>query len=1502
MKRSPFIWILTSFLTVVLTVYWAYTLSVPTDTSTGASSKIITDYRSAAATIDARRMHATLQQLTRMPERLTGLAGATAAANYLRETFTEMGFASTDSAGFWGRNGTKRLITERFPVLIPVDKGSRLTLADSPDGSSVIRLDPLWPNLVRTSTVAPDGIDGPLVYAGDGTPGALNGQTVAGSIAVVQFDCGQNWLTLASLGARAIVFVESENVTRGEAELKFLTVPADIPRFWVKAVDGERLRTLVQTALPSSPPRVTLTATVDWEWLDGENVLAILPGTDPNVADEPVILEAYYDAMSIVPTLAPGAEQACGVAALLELARFLKDHPLKRPVLFLATAGHGQALAGTKAFVQRHFIDANPAVNSALFLSLDLSSGSDRLGLLYKGYFYDETARFLQPWVSQLARRSAALANEIGQALGVDPDRLLVDGVNPTKGRTWQTYIPGNIALNSEPVMLAGRAGLSLVTVEDARLKTDTPHDVLEQVNMVNLTRQTQTLALLLPNLLNTSAPFLTKRLANLWTELSGRVVEFDVSVSVLPDKPVPNALVVTPGRFSSRTLMGVRTIPFTKSDADGRFTVSGLPSSRAVGRERSTIELAAYGLDPSTGAVRYAPDRGQQGAGNFPITIPMIQARREASVVVFRCVALTLLDLIDQRTFNPFIQTVIYDAGTNGTPFLFGYAEPRSGLSNTPLPGMVFFGQPGTRFRITMSSGLAGKQLLLLNATADDPDGDGIPLPGGGPATDTPLYIPYQAAHDMWTLDDFRLRQFARYGIVNHQVDRLHDSAGRLLTEARQGLEHRRYDTYVASSKAAWSIESRAYPDILGTVEDAILGVMFYLALLVPFSYFVERLLFAARRIETRILGVTGVFVAVFLALQAIHPAFSITLTPLIVLLAFLIITMAAAVIVIVTMKFEARMSGVKRDQEGRHEDDVSRSGAIGASITLGIANLRHRPFRTVLTCVTLILLTFSVLSFTSVTAYLRTNTTDYPKAHATYDGLLLRTRSWEPLAEEAYATLANEFEKQGPVAPRAWYYSSRMGDRSFVDLHNPTTDSSFVATALVGISEQETRLRPELRQALVAGRWFEEGGEDGVVLPVRVAALLGITASSLAGSTVTVAGATVPVIGLVDGTRLDRLTDLDAEPLTPVDFVQMSERRKNGPPDPEEFEAYVHLSSDNVVFLPYGFVMRVGGQLMSVGIRMKDAPAVLNALDNLMPRTALTLFAGVGERVVLYSTIGATSVGGLSDLFIPVLISALIVMNTMLGSVYERTREISVFNAVGLAPAHVGALFIAEAVVYSVIGVIVGYLLGQTVAHLIIVSGWLPGFQLNVSSLAAVGASVLVMVVVIASTLYPARMASRLAMPAAEMGWRLPVPEKDRLTVVLPFTVTGGQATGVNLFLKEYLDAHTEVAVGDFACEGVTLERGLVGVAGGLSLGFVVWLTPYDLGVSQRAALRTTPTDDAAIFDLTLVIDRLSGDNPSWLRLNRVFLNVIRKQFLIWRTLGKAGQQAYVMRGGAR
>ena len=75
------------------------------------------------------------------------------------------------------------------------------------------------------------------------------------------------------------------------------------------------------------------------------------------------------------------------------------------------------------------------------------------------------------------------------------------------------------------------------------------------------------------------------------------------------------------------------------------------------------------------------------------------------------------------------------------------------------------------------------------------------------------------------------------------------------------------------------------------------------------------------------------------------------------------------------------------------------------------------------------------------------------------------------------------------------------------------------------------------------------------------------------------------------------------------------------------------------------------------------------------------------------------------------------------------------------------------------------------------------------------------------------------------------------------------------------------------------------------------MAWLAPFDLGVSQQVVLDTTPTDMADVFELRLTIHRVSGDISNWKRVNRRFLNTLRKQFLIWRTLGAEERERYLV-----
>ena len=47
--------------------------------------------------------------------------------------------------------------------------------------------------------------------------------------------------------------------------------------------------------------------------------------------------------------------------------------------------------------------------------------------------------------------------------------------------------------------------------------------------------------------------------------------------------------------------------------------------------------------------------------------------------------------------------------------------------------------------------------------------------------------------------------------------------------------------------------------------------------------------------------------------------------------------------------------------------------------------------------------------------------------------------------------------------------------------------------------------------------------------------------------------------------------------------------------------------------------------------------------------------------------------------------------------------------------------------------------------------------------------------------------------------------------------------------------------------------------------------------------------------MYDLRLTLNRVSGDISNWKRVNRRFLNTLRKQFLIWRTLDASERERY-------
>jgi Zn-dependent M28 family amino/carboxypeptidase len=88
---------------------------------------------------------------------------------------------------------------------------------------------------------------------------------------------------------------------------------------------------------------------------EGANVIAVLPGSDPKVAGEYLVVGAHLDHCGSWPVLLPGADDnASGSATVLEIARAaarLQPRP-RRSLVFVLFGGEEEGLLGSKFFVE----------------------------------------------------------------------------------------------------------------------------------------------------------------------------------------------------------------------------------------------------------------------------------------------------------------------------------------------------------------------------------------------------------------------------------------------------------------------------------------------------------------------------------------------------------------------------------------------------------------------------------------------------------------------------------------------------------------------------------------------------------------------------------------------------------------------------------------------------------------------------------------------------------------------------------------------------------------------------------------------------------------------------------------------------------------------------------------------------------------------------------------------------------------------------------------------
>ncbi len=197
---------------------------------------------------------------------------------------------------------------------------------------------------------------------------------------------------------------------------------------------------------------------------------------------------------------------------------------------------------------------------------------------------------------------------------------------------------------------------------------------------------------------------------------------------------------------------------------------------------------------------------------------------------------------------------------------------------------------------------------------------------------------------------------------------------------------------------------------------------------------------------------------------------------------------------------------------------------------------------------------------------------------------------------------------------------------------------------------------------------------------------------------------------------------------------------------------------SLDNRVYVPLPLVLRVllgGGTTKSIGVRVRNERDIGPAMDaigallrkqhNLPPSYAddfsiedQAAFVKEAQSATTTFRVLTFALGGIA-----LLVGGIGIMNMMLVSVHERTREIGIRKSVGADPVRIQLQFVIEAVVLSTLGGIAGVLAGIGATRLV---GSLAGWQTLITASSLVLAFLVALAVGLFFGYYPARRAARM------------------------------------------------------------------------------------------------------------------------------------------------------------
>ena len=591
-------------------------------------------------------------------------------------------------------------------------------------------------------------------------------------------------------------------------------------------------------------------------------------------------------------------------------------------------------------------------------------------------------------------------------------------------------------------------------------------------------------------------------------------------------------------------------------------------------------------------------------------------------------------------------------------------------------------------------------------------------------------------------------------------------------LSEAKYLYENNKYTESFEMAKRSFIELRQTLTDLTQLYNDAALSVYTLILFMNFVAISIAFLLF--KKDSTKLIGSFVIYPFLLVILYVNYPGSVII--PL-----QLFIGPAALALV-------ASLAAVKilpRLMSGKGKDDyIPIRNIIVPILSIAKRNIKRRRLKFALTTSSIVAL---VMSFVVLTSFSRCyglvlNRLDYRSAQSNV--VMFRDSSYYK-AEPAFLTPSNiysgwldEISECGVISPKAENLPVVQPVAHLNDLP---------IFGIVGINPVAESAIIDLQGVLIKGELPVEGG---ILISEAMMMKLNLTVGDeLVLSDLTNKQTKIRLRGVFDDNAFSELRDLDGLTYLPMKLLDVTPEAS-----PTFLPASCNPSEIIIVNLSTALTMPLVG-ITRVDITFGEEAYVKAFAERLaLERGYNVWFSSAGS--VYFTKLGGYMEVKALPLIVPWGIVTLNVMMTMLNSIYERKKEISILSSVGLNPNHISTIFIAEAFIIGIIAGGTGYLVGLSLYRVIAFFGLAIEVRQKVSALWSFATICIAMTAVITGTI-PVLKNSTDITPSSMRRWKIYERRSDAnepFEVTIPVKLLPEEIDTFSDFVVRALKAHND------------------------------------------------------------------------------------------------------------